>query len=139
MHVAGDDAGLSLIQARQIRCSPAKGRESLVGFQVTNMLADKDFFSDAQGNTVFQMGADRQNGWQRVFHVNRQWRVASCAPQNHLAVTNHTCDRVIHMPDDGPVMNQKIIGYFFQPFQRLSLVNADRLATTGIPRSFIKI
>ena len=91
------------------------------------MLADKDFSSDAQSDTVFQMGADRQNAWQRVFHVNRQWRVASCAPQNHLAATNHTRDRVIQMADDGPVMNQKIIGHAFQSFQGLSLVDADRL------------
>ena len=53
-------------------------------------------------------------------------RVAAGAAQNHFAIQHHAHNRVVHVADDGAVVNEKHIGNAAQPLQRLEFVRADR-------------
>ena len=125
VHVAGDHARLRFIQPRQIRYGPAKGRESFARFQVANVLADEDFFPDAQATLFFRWAPTAKMHGSDFLTVNRQRRIASRSAQHHLAAADHTRHRIIHVADDRSVMNEEIIGNCFQPLQRLTLIDAD--------------
>ena len=58
--------------------------------------------------------------------MNWQRCIASRPSQHHFAVADDTHNRVIHVANDRPVVDQEIIGNSSQPLQRLALIDADR-------------
>ena len=56
-----------------------------------------------------------------------QWRVATCAPQHHLASAHYANDRIIDVPNDWSIVNEKHIGDCVQTLQRFVFIDADRL------------
>ena len=110
------------------------------------MLADKHLRTHTERDRVLQMRAHAQNrpaaragpifqlrisdfGFRisalRPQH-DRQRRIASRAPQDHLAAHHHPRNRIVHVPDDGTVMHQEQIGDAAQSVQRLEFIRADR-------------
>ena len=53
----------------------------------------------------------------RIPQLNRQRRVAARPAQNHLAAEHHAHDRIVHVPDDGAVVDEKNIGDAAEPLQ----------------------
>ena len=56
-----------------------------------------------------------------------QRSVAPSAPKNELAFANHANNRIVHLPDDRPVVDEKAIGDPRQALDSLALVDANRL------------
>ena len=58
---------------------------------------------------------------------DRQRRVAAGAAQDQFAVQHHAHDGVVHVPDDGAVVDEEKVGDAAEAFERFVLVGADRL------------
>ena len=97
------------------------------------MLADEDLRPDGQGDGVLEMRADRQHGMARsrsrtaqgARELNGQRGIAAGAAQNQFAPRHQAHDGIVHMPDDGAVMDQKEIGDAAKAVQGLVFVGAD--------------
>src|ERR1035441_5074305 len=81
------------------------------------------------------MGADREHRIAncRLPIANRggelDWErgVATGAAQYQLAAHHHSYNGIVHMPDDGAVVDQEQIGNAAEAFEGFVLVGADRL------------
>ena len=74
-------------------------------------------------------GEDIPHSAPRTPHLNRQRRVAPRAAQNHCAIQHHPHNRVVHVPGDRSVVNEKYIRNTAQPLQPLEFIRANRLVT----------
>src|ERR1700740_48774 len=97
------------------------------GLQIADMLADEYVVADAQCDRVLQMRSDRENGWERLFHPDRQRRITASTPQDHFAMADYPGNGVIDMTDNGAIVYQKEIRDIFQSVQRFNFVDTDRL------------
>ena len=141
VQVANHQARLGVVKRLQVRHCPAESRVSLPRLQVADVLADERLATNRQGYGILQMRAYGQyrrrvsrilRGGARlglVPHRQRhgQRRVAAGAPQHQFAVQHNANHRIVHVTDDGPVVDQEDIGDAMQPFQRFPLVGTERL------------
>ena len=60
------------------------------------------------------------------FQNNRQRRVTTSTAQHHLALSHDANDGIVHVPDDGPIVDEEEIGDAAEARHRFAFVDADR-------------
>ncbi len=150
MQIGGDNLRPGVVKFLKIRDNAAKGGVRLLRFQITNVLADENLVANGERDGVFQMRTNGQNGVRssefgvrsfvgasalasRIPHstictpqLDGQRRVAAGAAQDQFAVEHDTHNRIVHMPDNGTIMDEKNVGDAAQPFQGFAFVGANR-------------
>src|ERR1039457_6839058 len=61
VRVGSDDGGAGFVQGLKVINHPAKGFVRLIGFQVTDVLADEGLRADRERDVVLQVGADGED------------------------------------------------------------------------------
>ena len=115
MQVAGHAARPRFVKSLKILRDPHEGLVRSRRFEVADVLAHEHLRPDGQRHGVLQMRAHRQHGYGRLAHdrrlagrqPHRQRCVTARAPQHLLAAQHHPRHRIIHVPDDGPVVDEK--------------------------------
>ena len=133
--VGGDEGGAGFVEGLEVGNDAAEGVEGLVGFQVADVLADEDLGAHGEGDGVLQVGADGEdrmaNGrWPMADgrgELDWQRGVAAGAAQDQFAAHHHARDGVVHVPDDGAVVDEEQIGNAAEAFEGFVLVGANGL------------
>ncbi len=129
MQIGGDDFRLGVVELLEVGNDTPERIVRLFRFQIADVLAEENLIADGEGDGVFQMCSDGKEILHFrfcIFNFNRQRRVAASAAQNHFTVQHHAHDRIIHMADDGAVVDQKHIGDVAQAFKGLAFICANR-------------
>ncbi len=101
---------LQIVQPEEVVDDAAKGLEGLGGLQVADVLADEDLGVGRDGYRVLEMRAHRQQGREGAPDLDRKGGVAARASQDQFASQEHPGDRVVHVPSNGPVVDQEEVG-----------------------------
>ena len=83
--------------------------ECLEIFQVTNVLAEKNFFISRQADNIFQLTANSQNRWTLLLHKDRTGGIASAATNGSNLACHFHNNRIIATQIYIPVMKQEVI------------------------------
>jgi hypothetical protein len=129
VQIRHDDLRRRRVETGQIRGGATKGGGGLLGFQVADVLAEKDLIAHRQRHRVLQMrasGKDAPRSARRVSRWHGQRSETARAAQDHFAIQHHAHDRVVHVTDDRAVVNQEDIRNAPQPVQRLKFIRANR-------------
>ena len=89
------------------------------------MLTDKNGILNRERNTVFQMSANGNNGWQRSLKTYGQRGISTSSSHYLLSAYPYSNNRVIHMSDNWTVIYKEIIRNFSKSLQCLIFINAN--------------
>ena len=125
--IGGDDGRLGLVEVLEVGDDAAEGFEGLVGFQIADVLAEEDLGTDGEGDRVFQVRANSENRFaagrwpmaKRRRELDRERGVATGAAQDQFAPHHHAHDGVVHVADDGAVVDEEEVGYAAKAFDAL--------------------
>ena len=99
---------------------------------------------DGDRDGVLQVAAHGQRRRHLPPDVHRQRRIAAGPAHHQLAAQHHPGDRVVHVPDDRPIVHEEQVGDAAQPRDDLGFVghigSSERLPlvqTSGRPTSAI--
>src|SRR5579872_555132 len=114
MQIADHGLRPKAVEAAEIFDGSLKGLAGFDGFEISDVLAEKDVVADGDGDRILQVSADGEQGRKFLGNANAQRCVAASTAQNSGASAREAHDRIITGANDRPVMHQEMIGNVFQ-------------------------
>src|SRR5579872_7134567 len=114
MKIAGDDLGLETVEAAEIVDRFLEGTSGLYGFEVADVLAEKDVLADADRDCVFEMATDREHRREFARHPNSKRCVSTGTAENSGAASREAHDGIVTGAHDGAIVHQKMVGDVFE-------------------------
>ena len=126
--IGDHEVGLEGVGAEEVvnrRLEPASRRRRI---EIAEMLTDHGLPAHTDRHGAPPMAADGQRPWQVVRHVDRQRRIASCAPEDRRAVRADADNRIVAGTRNGAVVRHDDVRDRAEPPPCLDVIRGDRLA-----------
>ena len=127
MQIVSDDLRFRLVEARQIRDGAGEGVVRRLRRQIADVLTNEHIPLYAERDRVLEMRSDGENSPLRLTQRDRKWSVAPGTAQHHSSSGNDSKDRIVNVPNDWAIVDEKKIGNVTETFQGLVFIDANRL------------